>query len=125
MADRKTLHFSKLEEFKKWLVKNDWEIKPLSRSDYEVLRAKKDSDWVIVYKKDDATEHYSLTNNSIFVVNRWIRERKMRKHICDEIRDAFRDKCKNTFETNPNMVNFITLHIGDVEEFLDKVEKGE
>ena len=87
MADRHTLHFNKLDSFKKWLIKNDWEIKPLSKSQYEVLRATKNGKWVIVYVKDEATEHYSLTENSISVVNQWLRERKIRKQVCDEIRE--------------------------------------
>lgn len=87
MADRHTLHFNKLDSFKKWLIKNDWEMKPLSKSQYEVLRATKNGKWVIVYVKDEATEHYSLTENSISVVNQWLRERKIRKQVCDEIRD--------------------------------------
>jgi len=105
-------------------VKNDWEIKPLSRSDYEVLRAKKDSDWVIVYKKDDATEHYSLTNNSISVVNRWIRERKMRKQICDEIRNKILESLELPDE---EWVWHSDSYagVGLVKEILDKVEKGE
>ena len=65
MADRHTLHFNQLERFRNWLIKNDWEMKPLSKSQYEVLRATKNKEWVIIYKRDDAKEHYSLTNNSI------------------------------------------------------------
>lgn len=87
MADRHTLHFNKLDSFKKWLIKNDWEMKPLSKSQYEVLRATKNGKWVIVYVKDEATEHYSLTENSISVVNQWLREMKIRKQVCDEIRE--------------------------------------
>lgn len=86
MADRKTLHFSKLDKFKNWLINNNWNIKPLSKSQYEVLRAEKNGSWVIVYAKDSATQHYSLTNNSIYVVNQWLKECKLRKQICDEIR---------------------------------------
>lgn len=85
MADRRTLHFNHLEDFREWLIKNNWEMKPLSKSQYEVLRATKDGRWVIVYIKDSATEHYSLTDNSISVVNQWLKELKIRKQVCSEI----------------------------------------
>ena len=97
MADRHTLHFNKLDSFKKWLIKNDWEMKPLSKSQYEVLRATKNGKWVIVYVKDEATEHYSLTENSISVVNQWLRERKIRKQVCDEIRKQIESLETNIF----------------------------
>lgn len=79
MENRHTLHFKHLESFKKWLIENDWEIKPLSNSKYEVLRVKRDCEWVIVYKKDDAKEHYSLSDKANFWVNRWIRETQIRQ----------------------------------------------
>lgn len=87
MADRHTLHFKHLEPFKNWLIKNNWEMKPLSKSQYEVLRATKNGKWVIIYLKDSATEHYSLTENSIYVVNQWLKERKIRKEIIQEIKE--------------------------------------
>lgn len=78
MANRHTLHFKHLDGFKKWLIENDWEIKPLSNSQYEVLRAKRDLEWVIVYKKLDAKEHYSLSDNASKWVNRWLHEMQIR-----------------------------------------------
>lgn len=112
MADRHTLHFSKLESFKNWLIKNDWEMKPLSKSQYEVLRATKNGKWVIVYVKDEATEHYSLTENSISVVNQWLRERKIRKQVCEEIRTFAYDTFKE----------FGCFDETDLEHILDKIQ---
>lgn len=37
MANRNTLHISKLEAFKNWLIKDGWEILPLSKNPYEVF----------------------------------------------------------------------------------------
>lgn len=79
MANRHTLHFNQLEKFTNWLIKNDWEIKPLSKSQYEVLRATKNKEWVIIYKRADAKEHYSLTDKTIKIVNKWLRELKGEK----------------------------------------------
>ena len=108
MADRHTLHFSQLLEFKNWLIKNGWEIKPLSKSGYEVLRAVKEKQWIIVYKKEDAKEHFSLTDNGRRYVGLWLNELKIRKQVCDEIRKEIAE-------------NF---DYDDLLFFLDKVEKG-
>lgn len=112
MADRHTLHFNKLESFKNWLIKNNWEIKPLSKSQHEVLRATKDGRWVIIYLKDSATEHYSLTDNSISVVNQWLRERKIRETVCKEIREFAYDTFKE----------FGCFDETDLERILDKIQ---
>lgn len=52
MANRHTLHISKLEDFKDWLIKDGWEIEE-SQGFYEVLRARKPErkNPLIVYKK--------------------------------------------------------------------------
>lgn len=41
MAKRNVLHISKLEDLKKWLVGDGWELLSLSNNPYEVLRASK------------------------------------------------------------------------------------
>ena len=51
-------------------------------------------------------------------------QNQIRHQICNEIRNAFYEKCRNLLVKNPNIAD-ITLNIRDVEEFLDKVEKGE
>ena len=42
MAKRNVLHISKLENLKKWLVQDGWNILPSSNNPYEVLRVVKD-----------------------------------------------------------------------------------
>ncbi len=41
MANRNTLHRSKLDGFKRWLEQDGWDLQP-AKGDYEVLRARKD-----------------------------------------------------------------------------------
>lgn len=126
MADRHTLHFNQLERFRNWLIKNDWEMKPLSKSQYE--RATKNKEWVIIYKRDDAKEHYSLTNNSISVVNKWFRELKLRKKIVAEIRDIagyyWEETRKYNHETKQHEDVLLMYHY-DLEEILDRFLGGE
>lgn len=63
MANRNTLHISKLEAFKNWLIKDGWEILPLSKNPYEVLIASKMgiSNPLIVYS-GKSKEHLSFAN---------------------------------------------------------------
>lgn len=69
MANRNTLHISKLEAFKNWLIKDGWEILPLSKNPYEVLRASKlgISNPLIVYS-GKSKEHLSFANEWLPVV---------------------------------------------------------
>lgn len=115
MADRHTFHFNHLEPFKKWLDKNKWEFKPPSH--YEVLKATKNKDWIIIYKKLEAKEHYTLTERSIYFVNKWFNELKIRKQVCDEIKKYAR----RNYETgNTNVLEYLIS-----PEDLELIEKGE
>ena len=59
MATRNILHISKLQEFEDFLETKGYMIVATSKNPYEVLRAQKDGDTVIVYQKKDAKEHLS------------------------------------------------------------------
>lgn len=69
MANRNTLHISKLEKFKNWLINDGWELLPLSKNPYEVLRASKMgiSNPLIVYS-GKSKEHLSFANEWLPVV---------------------------------------------------------
>ena len=75
MADRRLLHKSKLELFKKWLIADGWNIEE-TKGDYEVLRARKATKKrpLIVYSKLEAKEHYSVMNKDCGVVGAFIRD---------------------------------------------------
>lgn len=51
-------------------------------------------------------------------------DKQLREEVVDEIREKFNDTIKHHFCPNPSSVDFITLCISEVEEFLDQV-KGE
>ena len=92
MANRHTLHISKLEDFKNWLVKEGWEIEE-PNGIYEVLRARKQGrqNPIIVYTQADAKEHLSVMDRDSGVVGAFLRDCKKPKTNADRIR-AMTDK---------------------------------
>jgi hypothetical protein len=68
MARRNLLHKTKLEEFKKFLILNGWEIQQV-KGEWEILRAKNKNEKypLIVYKRYDVKEHYTLMNRDIYL----------------------------------------------------------
>ena len=92
MANRHTLHISKLEDFKKWLVKDGWEIEE-PKGIYEVLRARKHGrqNPLIVYTKADAKEHLSIMDRDSGVIGAFLRDCRKPKTNADRIR-AMTDK---------------------------------
>lgn len=87
MVNRHTLHISKLEDFKKWLVKDRWEIEE-PKETYEVLRARKNgrSNPLIVYRKADAKEHLSVMDRDSGVIGAFLRDCRKPKTNADRIR---------------------------------------
>lgn len=73
MADRRTLHINKLEDFKKWLVKDGWRIEE-PKGIYEVLRARKPGrqHLLLIYKKDSAKEHLSFMDRDAGVIRAFL-----------------------------------------------------
>lgn len=73
MAIRNLLHMDKLEEFEEYLRNYEgYMILPLSKNPYEVLRAKKGNDTVIIYRKSSAKEHLSVADKDYRLVERFL-----------------------------------------------------
>lgn len=87
MANRHTLHISKLEDFKEWLVKDGWEIEE-PKGIWEVLRARKSGrqNPLMVYRKADAKEHLSIMDRDSDVVGAFLRDCKKTKTNAERIR---------------------------------------
>ena len=73
MAERCLLHQNKLELFKWWLSSRGYEIQAV-KGDCEVLRAKKDKETIIIFKKDRAKEHLTVQQKDYRLIRRFIRE---------------------------------------------------
>ena len=86
MANRALLHINKLKDFEKWLEKQGYMILPTSKNPYEVLRAKKDKDTVIIYQKGDSKEHLSIMDKDYHLIHKFITESKSKTNA-DRIRN--------------------------------------
>lgn len=78
MAERCLLHKNKLEAFKEWLIRKGYEIQD-TKGFYEVLRAKKDKNTVIIFAKDRAKEHLSVQDKDRRLVWEFIKDNKALK----------------------------------------------
>ena len=76
MATRNILHIGKLQEFENFLESKGYMIVATSKNPYEVLRAQKDGDTVIVYQKKDAQEHLSTMDKDYRLVREFIKSQK-------------------------------------------------
>ena len=103
MANRALLHINKLKDFEKWIEKQGYMILPTSKNPYEVLRAKKDKDTVIIYKKGGSEEHLSIMDKDYPLIRKFIRESKSKtnadriRNMADEELAEFLITFKNTF----------------------------
>ncbi len=75
MAERCLLHKNKLELLKWWLSSRGYEIQP-TKGYYEVLRAKKDKDTVIIYQKSEIKEHLTVQDKDHKLIRQFISETK-------------------------------------------------
>lgn len=79
MATRNILSINKLSKFEDFLERKGYMILGTSRNPYEVLRAKKDSDTVIVYQKNGAKEHLSIMDKDYHLVREFVKSQKSDK----------------------------------------------
>lgn len=85
MATRNILHISKLQEFEYFLKTKGYMIIATSKNPYEVMRARKDGDTVIVYQKKDAKEHLSTMDKDYNLVREFIKSQRKQSNA-DRIR---------------------------------------
>ena len=75
MAERCLLHKNKLELLKWWLSSKGYEIQS-TKDIYEVLRAKKGKETVIIYRKNEIKEHLTVQQKDYRLIRQFIRETK-------------------------------------------------
>ena len=87
MAKRNVLHIRKLEDLKKWMVKDGWELLQLSNNPYEVLRASKAGrpNPLIIYS-GKSSEHLSFADRDMPVIGAFLRDQKKPQTNADRIR---------------------------------------
>jgi hypothetical protein len=87
MGKRNVLHIRKLEDLKKWLVKDGWELLSLSNNPYEVLRASKagKQNPLIIYS-GKSSEYLSFADRDMPVIGAFLRDQKKLQTNADRIR---------------------------------------
>ena len=130
MANRALLHMSKLKDFESWLEKQGYMILPTSKNPYEILRAKKDKDTVIIYQKGDSKEHLSIMDKDYALIHKFIMESKpktnadrIRNMSDEELGDLLQSVSSgagngNTFISLCVDNNEITMNFSDIYEWL-------
>ena len=78
MAERCLLHKNKLHQFQVWLESKGYTIFPC-KGLYEVLRARKGKDTVIIYERNSAKEHLTVQQKDYGLVRQFIRERESKE----------------------------------------------
>lgn len=103
MATRNILHISKLQEFEDFLEHKGYMIVATSKNPYEALRAQKDGDTVVVYKKKGAKEHLSTMDKDYHLVREFIKGQRKQsnadriRNMSDEELARYLTTFKNTF----------------------------
>lgn len=85
MATRNILHINKLQAFEDFLETKGYMIVATSKNPYEILRAQKDGDTVIVYQKKDTKEHLSTMDKDYHLVREFIKRQRVQTNA-DRIR---------------------------------------
>ena len=125
MARRNLLHISKLEDLKKWLVKDGWEMLPLSNNPYEVLRASKagKQNPLIIYS-GKSSEHLSFADRDMPVIGAFIRDQKKPQTNADRIRNMTDEELAEFLPIASNFIcqpteecirNTVMNHCGECE----------
>lgn len=79
MANRHTLHINAIDDFKKWLVSDGWELQT-PKGYYEVIRAKKGKRIFIAFEQlKDKLQHLSTTDKDARIIYEYIKSKKKQK----------------------------------------------
>lgn len=108
MADRCTLHKTKLESFKKYLDSQGISYRE-GKGDYQALQVKTGRHgWQCIYEKNEMPEHYSVQDKLMYLIREFLVDQKKNISKNEEIELCvwgvdgfdFEPGCKNTFETS-------------------------
>ena len=80
MAERCLLHQNKLDLLKWWLSSKGYEMQA-TKGIYEVLRAKKNKDTIIIFRKDGAKEHLSVQDKDYKLIRQFIKETRAESEV--------------------------------------------
>ena len=78
MANRCLLSMNRVYDFRKWLEKNGYEIVE-TKGIFEILRAVKGNEKVIIYKRLNSKEHCTVPDANVRIVKKFINETREEK----------------------------------------------
>ncbi len=85
MANRCTLHKTKLNEFKNYLNSKGIAYRD-GKGDYQVLQVQTGDGWQSVYEKNNMPEHFSVQDKLMPTVRKFLTDQSKNTHV--EIRDG-------------------------------------
>lgn len=76
MANRHTLHINAIDDFKEWLTRDGWELKP-TKGFYEVIRATKGKRTFLAFKRlKDNLQHLSTADKDAGIVRAYLKDKR-------------------------------------------------
>lgn len=75
MANRGLLHVDRLDDFKEWLIRHGYVFVP-TKSIYEVIRAVKGYETVIIYRRSTTNQHFTVPSAYVRLVRQFTKETK-------------------------------------------------
>jgi hypothetical protein len=76
---RSDLHIKKLQDFEMYCREQGWYSCP-TKGAHEVLRMRLGSEWLIVHKRDSATQHLTVWGNSAEMLRKWFKGKKSKTY---------------------------------------------
>lgn len=71
MANRNTLHIRHLPKLREWLQRQGFAIQA-PKGTYEVLRANRGKETVIIFKRSEAKEHLTYQDKDCRIISRFL-----------------------------------------------------
>lgn len=72
MANRDTLHLKHLEPFTLWLMEQGYTRQPTTNF-YEALRMRKGKDTIVLYRRNNMEQHFSVRDKDMRLVRAFLR----------------------------------------------------
>ena len=104
MAERCILHKNKLNQFREWLFLRGYAIES-PKGEYEVLRAKKGLNTVIIYERLNAKEHLTVPQKDYNLVRQFLKETKGDNNMSEKLSFDSKGEPIDIDEIFPNSID--------------------
>lgn len=118
MADRKTLHKTKLGAFKEYLDYNMIPYRP-GKGDYQVLQVQIEARWQVIHERLDMPEHFTIPEKLVPTVFAFIRSERSNSKLKETTNKHRKQFAKQLKELVDEGVITWTMNTGDIIDALD------